>query len=241
MRRGKYGITKRIISMLLSMVLVLAMVPVTGVKAASAVTEGIVKVEADPYTLHAWNTAFDPINLTTEHAGGIWTDKSVLTKDQIAQALPGVNGLTVGDNNFLVALSALAANSVIVGHGQTAERSRARVHDADDIRYNVVRRVFVHDGGFCHGQYVDDLPRRDIGCGGRAVVRQRCLVVEGCHISSSGVWVGLSERLCPPFFFHGMQPETEGCIFSTGTDTLTSERVSAIMETKNLYETGDKT
>ena len=120
MRRGKYGITKRIISMLLSMVLVLAMVPVTGVKAASAVTEGIVKVEADPYTLHAWNTAFDPINLTTEHAGGIWTDKSVLTKDQIAQALPGVNGLTVGDNNFLVALSALAANSVIVGHGQTA-------------------------------------------------------------------------------------------------------------------------
>ena len=46
------------------------------------------KTVADPYTLHAWkDTAFDPYNLTTEHAGGVWTDKSVFTD---ASAFPGV-------------------------------------------------------------------------------------------------------------------------------------------------------
>lgn len=119
MMRGKYSLTKRIIAFALSLVLLLSVVPATGVLAAPTVSEGIVETEADPSTLDAWKTAFDPVNLTTEHAGGVWTDKSVLTQGDVADAFPNVSGLEVADNNFLVALSALAANSVVVGHGVT--------------------------------------------------------------------------------------------------------------------------
>lgn len=120
MMRGKYSLAKRTIAFVLSLVLLLSVVPATGVLAASPVTEGIVQLDTDPYTLNAWkDTAFDPYKLTTEHAGGVWTDKSVLSQTDIAAALPGVSGLSVGGNNFLVALSALAANSVVTGRGTT--------------------------------------------------------------------------------------------------------------------------
>lgn len=119
----KHSVFNRIISLVLSLVLVASCLP-AGMFAAKAATgeSGIVggSLVTDPYTLNAWkDTAFNPYDLTTEHAGGVWTDKSVLTVSDIATAFPNVSGLTVADNNFLVALSALGANSVIAGQGTT--------------------------------------------------------------------------------------------------------------------------
>ncbi|MBQ3529212.1 MAG: hypothetical protein IJA47_01815 [Oscillospiraceae bacterium] len=120
----KNSLFKKLISLLICLTMVLAYLPAGLLIQADAAnsSSGILsdKTVADPYTLHAWkDTAFDPYNLTTEHAGGVWTDKSVLEKGDIAAALPGVSGLTVADNNFLVALSALGANSVVAGQGST--------------------------------------------------------------------------------------------------------------------------
>ena len=50
----------------------------------------------------------------------MWTDKSVVLADNISTAFGNISGLEVGENNFLVALSALGANSVVVGQGTTA-------------------------------------------------------------------------------------------------------------------------
>ncbi len=116
---------KRALSILLCMVMLFTYLPAGILTRAKAAGEesGILasQLTADPSTLHAWkDTAFNPYNLTTEHAGGVWTDKSVLKKEDIATAFPNVAGLSVADNNFLVALSALGANSMIVGKDVTA-------------------------------------------------------------------------------------------------------------------------
>ena len=115
---------KRALSILLCLVMLLAYLPAGILVQVNAAGEqsGILSSElvADPSTLNAWrDTAFNPSDLTTEHAGGVWTDKTVLKPGDIAAAFPGVPGLSVGNNNFLVALSALGANSVIVGKDAT--------------------------------------------------------------------------------------------------------------------------
>ncbi len=119
----KYSLFNRIISLVLSLVLVASCLP-AGMLTASAAGEdaGVISTEivTDASTLNAWkDTAFNPYDLTTEHAGGVWTDKSVLKASDVAAAFPNVSGLDVDENNFLVALSALGANSVIAGQGTT--------------------------------------------------------------------------------------------------------------------------
>ena len=118
MRKGSYSFTKRVLAMLLSVVLVLSLIPTVGVpaRADDQPTMGIIKTEVDDPTLDSWKNIFSPTDINTEHVGGIWTDKSVLTQNNLS-ALGNVPGLTIGKDNFLVALSALAANSVIVGQG----------------------------------------------------------------------------------------------------------------------------
>ena len=99
--------SKRIMAMLLSAVMVLSLVPV--IHTASAVTVGA--KQADPSTMDSWKEFFDPIDLKTEHAGGVWTDKSVFTNGNAFGA-----GIALeNDKHFLVALSAMGANSVVVG------------------------------------------------------------------------------------------------------------------------------
>ena len=119
----KHSLLNRVISLVLSLVLVASCLP-AGILRANATTgqSGIVagSLTADASTLNAWaDTAFNPEALTTEHAGGVWTDKSVLQQGDIANAFPGVSGLDIADKNFLVALSALGANSVVSGQGTT--------------------------------------------------------------------------------------------------------------------------
>lgn len=120
----KNFVMKRIISLVLCAVLVASCLPAGLLTKASAAGEasGVIadSVKTDPSTLNAWkDTAFNPYDLTTEHAGGVWTDKTVLKPGDVAAAFPGVSGLNVASDRFLVALSALGANSVIVGKDST--------------------------------------------------------------------------------------------------------------------------
>lgn len=76
----------------------------------------------DPATMTDWQKYFGESVLNTENAGGVWGDKSVfLNADDFNAALEdGVNDynidFTAKDDNFLVALSAIASNKSIVGY-----------------------------------------------------------------------------------------------------------------------------
>ena len=125
MMRGKYSVTSRLIALMLSTVMVFSILPALSLQARAAdITEGILSSQtvSDPSTMDAWKkTAFNPTNLSTEHAGGVWTDKSVLTQSAAFAQGSALNGLGIQMNkdNLLVVLSALAANSVVSGSGTT--------------------------------------------------------------------------------------------------------------------------
>lgn len=120
----KYKVSQRIWALVLSVVMILGMLPVT---AYAAATDAVVR-QADPSTMNEYRELFlDPdvigVELTTENAGGIWTDKSVFSADNIPGELTGAiseenTKISVKDtgDNFLVALSAIASNKEIVGY-----------------------------------------------------------------------------------------------------------------------------
>ena len=100
---------KRALSLLICLSMILAYLP-GGMLRATADDQLLDIVagskKADPSTLNGWEKYFGPNKLDTEFAGAVWTDKSVFTG--ATDELPGV---TLTDkNNFLVALSAIAAN-----------------------------------------------------------------------------------------------------------------------------------
>ncbi|MBE5784475.1 MAG: VWA domain-containing protein [Clostridiales bacterium] len=66
---------------------------------------------ADPDSKDTWKDYFGPDKMTTEFAGGIWTDKSVYTD---ASAFSDVS-MGDGNDSFLVALSAIASNESVTG------------------------------------------------------------------------------------------------------------------------------
>ncbi len=116
MKRKRSGFS-RFIAFALCMLLVISLLPTTALAAGygdskddvrNAVTsEKIV----DNSTMNDWEQFFDED--TTEYAGGVWTDKSVFSN---AGAFPGSVTMMDANNNFLVALSALASNKEIVGY-----------------------------------------------------------------------------------------------------------------------------
>lgn len=137
----KNSLFKRFISLVICLTMILAYLPSSLLLRADAATStsGIIadKTVTDPSTLHAWkDTAFNPTNLTTEHAGGVWTDKTVLEKDDVATAFPGVSGLSVADDNLLVSLSALGANSVVAGQGGSTPADVVFVLDVSNSMEN---------------------------------------------------------------------------------------------------------
>ncbi len=108
----KKPVSLRLLSMLICLALILSYLPasVLTVSAAEAVDNRV----TDPSTLDGWKTYFAPENgnLSTENAGGVWTNKSVLTA---ADPFAG-SGITLRSNeNFLVALSAIASNKTVTG------------------------------------------------------------------------------------------------------------------------------
>ena len=116
----KRRITKRWISLALCLAMILSFVPGVGPIARAAVDIAGGKV-ADAGTMNSWQQLFDPNNISTTHAGGIWTDKSVFVDQNGFVNLKDSEGnnvtLSTEDDSFLVALSALAANSIVVGQG----------------------------------------------------------------------------------------------------------------------------
>ncbi len=109
----------RLLSILLCLALLMSYLPATSLVAEAADDPRV----TDPHTLNQWNQFFGAQadgSLSTEFAGGVWTDKSVFTSlpDELKNALyngAGINFQSQGDN-FLVALSAMAANKEIVGY-----------------------------------------------------------------------------------------------------------------------------
>lgn len=120
---------KRGLSLLLAVVMILSYLP-SGILSIEAVTPDSGSKVTDPNTMDNWKEFFNLQNLTTENAGKVWTDKSVMTEvpdefkglhdldhllshDQNATTDIKMNG---GQDNFLVALSVMASNKTITGY-----------------------------------------------------------------------------------------------------------------------------
>ena len=125
----KKDIGKRILSLLICLTLVVSYLPMSmwtigagRAQAASVMLE--TQRQRDNSTLHQWKKYFgiqtnhpNNVILSTEFAGGVWTDKSVFTPDDISgeDELKKVEFEDKGDN-FLVSLSAIASNKQIKGY-----------------------------------------------------------------------------------------------------------------------------
>ena len=120
--------TKRLLSMLLSVIMMLGCVPISAF-AANVNSRAVENRVVDYHTLDQWKNYFgilgsnpNDLLLSTEYAGGVWTDKSVFSADDIpAQLLAAkYNGKSIAlddtGENFLVSLSAIASNKQITGY-----------------------------------------------------------------------------------------------------------------------------
>ncbi len=114
MRKMKYSGLQRLIAMLLALVLTVGLLPRITVPAAADASGAMLNVNqklADPSTMDDWVNYFGPDRLSTEFAGGVWTDKTVLASDDQFQHV------SLSDpNNFMVALTAIASNKEVAGH-----------------------------------------------------------------------------------------------------------------------------
>ena len=120
----KYTLLQKVLALALTAVMVIGMVPGT----VLAAEETSVIRTADSSTLNGWKPLFtEPtvagVSLSTENAGGIWTDKSVFEADSVPGELTSAvskenTSVSITDegDNFLVALSAIASNKEITGY-----------------------------------------------------------------------------------------------------------------------------
>jgi len=104
---------QRVLAFILSVTLVMGGIPLT---AKAGNNNGNGKI-TDPSTLHTWQNWFPEDS--TEFAGGVWSDKSVFENVHEFETALGNSAMDIemkSDDNFLVALSALASNKEIVGY-----------------------------------------------------------------------------------------------------------------------------
>ena len=119
-------IAKRILSLILCLAILLVYAPYSATQANAAAQGDRI---TDPHTLDQWMQYFGSmenhsqnVSLSTEFAGGVWTDKSVFLPGQLPTQLTAATyngqGISVEDtgDNFVVALSALASNKQIRGY-----------------------------------------------------------------------------------------------------------------------------
>ncbi len=108
--------SNKLISVLVCIALIFSIIPLS-VFNASAATTGTTIV-SDPSTIDQWKQYFPTSgNITTQNAGGVWTDKSVFTE---ATTIDGEEFTINGQNNFLVALSAIGSNMSITGQASAS-------------------------------------------------------------------------------------------------------------------------
>ncbi|MBR2013373.1 MAG: VWA domain-containing protein [Clostridia bacterium] len=114
-------LNKRIISIALCVAMLCSLLPMAAIPAAAAESTSI----ADGKTLNDWQSIFDP--QSSRNAGQVFLDKSVYTASE-ALADPYFadvrNNLqfgtdNFGNENFMIALSALGSNSEILGYTYT--------------------------------------------------------------------------------------------------------------------------
>lgn len=114
----KKNFSKRILSLFVCIALVMTYLPITAMAAQSGTSTSI----ADPKTLSDWQTWFSEDS--SRYAGGVFVDKSVYTAteakndeyfEDIKDSLNFSND-NFGNENFMVALSALGSNSEILGY-----------------------------------------------------------------------------------------------------------------------------
>lgn len=108
----KKRFTKQILSIALCFAVMLSCLPMS-VLGAETATNSYYNRIVDVNTMDNWTKYFDINNPDTTNAGGVWTDKSVFTD---ASAFPNSVQMINDDENFLTALSALAANKEVVGY-----------------------------------------------------------------------------------------------------------------------------
>lgn len=111
---AKKNTIKRLLSILLIFALCTFIVPFA-VSGEAYATESADRRIVDPSTMDGWLDVFSSENLTTEYAGGIWTDKSVFTSDD---DFGGAIEMQNDKENFLVALSAIASEQSVTGYSQ---------------------------------------------------------------------------------------------------------------------------
>ncbi len=113
-------LSHKILSVFLAVALMMTVIPFAAIVSAA---ESNFNTVADPSTMDGWREFFmkSENEFTTENAGGIWTDKSVFTKDTAnSNDLLKKLGLTTDDNGFLVALSAIGSNMTVQGQSAVA-------------------------------------------------------------------------------------------------------------------------
>ena len=108
----KSRLLRRIIAAVLTVAVVLAALPM-GLMTFAAPTDSYYDRVVDQNTMDNWKNYFSLTDITTENAGGVWTDKSVFADNS---AFGGLINMKDGDKNFLTALSAIAANKEVVGY-----------------------------------------------------------------------------------------------------------------------------
>ncbi len=105
------SISKRLLSILLCLVLMMTYAPLSALAADGSSAPYFNRV-VDAPTMDNWEKYFIETN-DTSNAGGVWTDKSVFTD---ASEFNGLVTMQDDSRNFLTALSAIAANKEIVGY-----------------------------------------------------------------------------------------------------------------------------
>ncbi|MBE6778232.1 MAG: VWA domain-containing protein [Ruminococcaceae bacterium] len=104
---------KKLLSMIMALSLVLGMLPIMTAMAASDPYHRLV----DAPTHNDYTRFFGEQVTHTEFAGAVWTDKSVFKDtDAVQDALGNSISMNNEEENFLIALSAAAANKSIVGY-----------------------------------------------------------------------------------------------------------------------------
>ncbi len=117
----KRNLSQRVLSFLLSAVLLLSLFPWNSINLHVAAEDGLARY-ADPSTLNSWKDYFfRSINdFDTANAGGIITDKTVLTSADELKAM-GVTGISdPSDRGFLGVLSAIGSNMTVTGESAVA-------------------------------------------------------------------------------------------------------------------------